>query len=46
LPQSIADDMRTFLEKVSGEPPDLKNLGILNTSLEEVIANLKNIYNL
>jgi len=46
LPQSIADDMRMFLEKVSDEPPDLKNLGIRNTSLEDVIGNLKKIYNL
>ena len=46
LPQSIADDMRMFLENVSDEPPDLKNLGIRNASLEEVIGNLKKIYNL
>jgi len=46
LPQSIADDMRMFLEKVSDGPPDLKSLGIRNTSLEAVIGNLKKIYNL
>jgi len=46
LPQSIADDMRMFLEKVSDKPPDLKKLGIRNTSLEDVIGNLKKIYNL
>jgi hypothetical protein len=46
LPQSIADDMRMFLEKVSDEPPDLKKLEIRNTSLEDVIGNLKKIYNL
>ena len=46
LPQSIADDMQKFLEKISDEPPDLKNLGIRNTSLAEVIANLKKIYKL
>jgi hypothetical protein len=46
LPQSIADDMRMFLKKVSDEPPDLRNLGIRNTSLEDVIGNLKKIYNL
>ena len=46
LPQTIADDMRVFLENVSDEPPDLKNLGIHNTSLEDVIGNLKKIYNL
>jgi hypothetical protein len=46
LPQSIADDMRMFLEKTSDEPPDLKNLGIRNTSPEDVIGNLKKIYNL
>ena len=46
LPQSIADDMRKFLEKISDEPLDLKNLGIRNTSLEDVIGNLKKIYNL
>jgi len=38
--------MRVFLENVSDEPPDLKNLGIHNTSLEDVIGNLKKIYNL
>ena len=46
LPQSIADDMRMFLEKVSDEPPDIKSLGIRNTSLAEVIGNLKKIYKL
>jgi hypothetical protein len=46
LPQTLADDMRMFLDKVSDEPPDLKNLGIRNTSLVEVIDNLKKIYNL
>jgi len=46
LPQSIADDMRMFLKKVSDEPPDLRNLGIRNTSLEDIIGNLKKIYNL
>jgi len=46
LPQSIADDMRMFLDKVSDEPPDLKNLGIRNTSLAEIIGNLKKIYKL
>lgn len=46
LPQSIADDMRMFFEKISDEPPDLKNLGIRNTSLAEVIDNLKKIYKL
>ncbi|MCD6487258.1 MAG: hypothetical protein J7K35_08025, partial [Syntrophobacterales bacterium] len=46
LPQSIADDMRMFLGNVSDEPPNLKNLGIRNTSLAEVIGNLKKIYNL
>jgi hypothetical protein len=46
LPQSIADDMRVFLDKVSDEPPDLKNLGIRNTSLAEIIGNLKKIYKL
>jgi len=46
LPQSMADDMRIFLEKVSDEPPGLKNLGIRNASLSEVIGNLKKIYNL
>ena len=46
LPQSIADDMRMFLEKVSDEPLDIKSLGIRNTSLEDVIGNLKKIYKL
>jgi len=46
LPQSITNDMRMFLEKISDEPPDLKNLGIRNTSLAEVIDNRKKIYKL
>lgn len=46
LPQSIADDLQMFFEKISDEPPDLKNLGIRNASLAEVIGNLKKIYNL
>lgn len=46
LPQSIADDMRMFFEKVSDAPPDLKNLGIRNASMEDIIGNVKKIYKL
>jgi len=46
LPQSIANDMRLFLEKVLEDPPDLKTLGIRNATLTEVISNLSTIYNL
>ena len=37
LPQSIADDIRIFLEKISDEPLDLKNLRIRNALFAEII---------
>jgi hypothetical protein len=46
LPRSIADDMSLFLKNVSREPPDLKNLGIRNTTLDEIIENLSKIYHI
>jgi len=46
LPVSIADDMSLFLSALTEEPPDLKSLGLRNTSLEEIISNIKAIYGL
>lgn len=46
LHKTIAKDMRLFMDTVIKESPDLKNLGIKNTTIEEVIKNLKKIYSL
>lgn len=46
LPKLIENDMKLFLKNVLEEPPDLKNLGIRNATLEEIIGNLSRIYNL
>lgn len=46
LPASIAADFRRFLEMVSADPPDLKNLGIKQASVDVILGNLKTVYNL
>lgn len=46
LPQSIKEDMKQFLDRVQGESLiDLKSLGIKNTSFDELLATLRQIYN-
>jgi len=45
LPKNISDDMKVFIENMSTDGPDLKNLRIENT-LEVIINNLTKIYNL
>lgn len=44
LPESIAADFRRFLEMVSADPPDLKNLGIRQTSVDVILDNLQRVY--
>lgn len=44
VPQAITEDLRHFLETVIQDPPILKNLGIVNSNLDDVISNLKHIY--
>lgn len=46
LPGSISDDMNRFLDAVASNPPDLKNLGIKNKSIDNILDNLKTIYSL
>jgi hypothetical protein len=46
LSNSIADDMRNFLNLVAEEPPDLKNLGIRNSTFADIYENMKKIFNL
>lgn len=46
LPESIAYDFRRFLDAITENPPDVKNLGIRQTSVDEVLGNLKTVYNL
>ncbi len=46
LPDPIAADFRRFLDDIIQNPPDLKNLGIKNTSVDVILQNLKTIYNL
>jgi hypothetical protein len=46
LPDPIAADFQRFLDDSIQKPPDLKNLGIKNTSVDVILQNLKTIYNL
>ena len=46
LPESIAYDFRRFLDAIAENPPDVKNFGIRQTSVDEVLGNLKTVYNL
>ncbi|NOY69066.1 MAG: hypothetical protein GXP53_06175 [Deltaproteobacteria bacterium] len=46
LPVPIADDMRRFLDRIIEDPPNLKDLDIRNTTIDNVLKNLKMIYNL
>jgi hypothetical protein len=45
LPDSIKEDMELFLDFLSRDRnPDLKSLGIKNTTLQKVLTDLRNIY--
>jgi hypothetical protein len=47
LPESVKQDLKKFLDLVQrGEPFDLKSVGLKNTTLNEVIRNLRLIYGL
>ena len=47
LPASIREDMVQFIERIEGgETIDLINLGLRNTTIEEVLGNLRKIYKL
>jgi hypothetical protein len=46
LPLSIKNDMRIFFEGILKEPFDIKNMGLKNTSLEDVVRNCYRIYHL
>ncbi|MFO7760146.1 MAG: hypothetical protein ACQES8_04570 [Thermodesulfobacteriota bacterium] len=46
VPGSVAEDLRQFFDAVAADPPDLKNLGLKNTTIEEILGNLKMIYQL
>jgi hypothetical protein len=47
LPGSIANDLRHFFDGVdAGQDVDLKSLGLKNTSLDEVLGNLRSLYGL
>lgn len=43
-PTSIKDDLNKFLSHISNEAVDIKSLGLKQTSLEEVIVSLEQIY--
>ena len=45
-PQSIRNDVQTFLEALERESIDLKNLGIRRTDLKTVLSNLRKMYGL
>jgi len=40
----IEVDLRQFIEKVNEERPDLKSLGLGNTSFNELIEILENVF--
>lgn len=44
IPQSIADDMQIFLEKMKINPPDLKALGIREIGINTIIEKLDELY--
>ena len=44
LPQSVRDDMKTFLERAAAEEIDLKQLGIRGRTRHEILDQLKAIY--
>lgn len=46
LPGSVAGDLTQFFDAVAADPPDLKNLGLKNTTIGEILENLKMIYQL
>lgn len=46
LPGPVRKDMQQCLDTIAGEKIDLLAFGLSNTTLEEVILNLKNIYEL
>lgn len=46
LPESIGNDLNSFLEAVEADPPDLKPLGFKTLSVENVIEKIRLIYGL
>lgn len=45
LPASIEEDLRQFFDEIESESSvDLKNLGLKNSSLDEVLRDLRSIY--
>lgn len=44
VPLTVRDDMRTFIERVTLEDVDLKQLGILGKTKESILDQLKGIY--
>jgi len=46
MPPPLKEDMKSFLELIIKQPVDVKHLGLKQTSFEEVLQNLKQIYNI
>ena len=44
LPQTVKDDMMTFIEKMAAEDCDLSGLGIRGKTKDEVLGELKELY--
>lgn len=44
LPAIIKQDMKKFLQELKKNPPDLKMLGLKHTRLDDLIANLDQVY--
>ena len=43
-PEPIAEDMRSFLEQISGENVDLKAFGLGSISLKDVLPGFRELY--
>lgn len=46
LPEVLEDDMRRFLDAVIDEPVDVKALGLKSTSFDELVAQIRETYDL
>ncbi|MEZ5306328.1 MAG: hypothetical protein R2684_04200 [Pyrinomonadaceae bacterium] len=44
IPQEVQSDLKNYLQRMAGENIDLKNLGITDMGLEEVIDDFRRIY--
>jgi hypothetical protein len=46
LPSIVADDLRTFLDAMEDDGPNLSQLGLRGFTLDDAIRNMREIYGL